>query len=509
MSMRKNTNGKQDAIILKTLDELVPKNHIVRKMEGHLDLSFVYEEVSHLYSDVGQKSLDPVVFFKILLIRYMFGIKSIRETMRQIEVNLAYRWYLGLTFEDSVPHHSTMTQIYKRKYKDSDIFEKIFLRILEIADESSYIDCGTIYADATHIKANANKRKYSEEVVETVTSIKTELLEDINEKRRELGKKEIKLEDYNPDEDDNDDDTPKPPAPRKKLNSGTKRVKVSNTDDEAGFYYRNEKEKGFVYQDHRVVEDKNNFIIASRIEPGNIHDAKVLEKVLLQLKERGVDYQNIALDSGYNSLEIMHYFEQEEKESIIAHRRFGKSGQTKKPVYCAETDTFVCELGCVFDLKNVDKQGYMSYHCASNCKGCPTPCFSASEQKKVFRRHIHQYLREKNTKRRLSEEGKAIYARRKETVERSFADAKQNHGLRWTLYRGQKKNQNYNWLLCAAQNLKKLCILKSRDYARQMNEDNSSFFGKITDLFKRVALYFFVKQKTANSLAFKTNLSTV
>lgn len=494
MSMTKNENGKQDAIILKTLEELVPRNHIVRKMERHLDLSFIYSEVSHLYSDIGQKSLDPVVFFKILLIRYMFGIRSIRETMRQIEVNLAYRWYLGLTFEDSVPHHSTMTQIYKRKYKDSDIFEKIFLRILEIADESGYIDCGTIYADATHIKANANKRKYSEEVVETVTSIKAELLDDINEKRLELGKKEIELEDYDPDDEDDKNDnqsTPTPPksAPRKKIKSGKKWIKISTTDEEAGFYYRDEKEKGFVYQDHRVVEDKNNFIIATHIEPGNIHDSKVLEKVLLQLKERGVDYQFIALDSGYNSLEIMHYFKQEEKESIIAHRRFGKKGQKKKSYYCAETDTFVCELGCVFELKNVDKQGYMSYHCASNCKGCPKACFSASEKKKVFRRHIHQYLRDKNTERRRSEEGKAIYARRKETVERSFADAKQNHGLRWTLYRGKKKNQNYNWLLCAAQNLKKLCILKSRDYARQMNELDSSFFQGIFRKFRHLAIF--------------------
>lgn len=489
MSMTKNMNGKQEAIILKTLDELVPRNHIVRKMERHLDLSFVYGEVTHLYSDTGKKSLDPVMFFKILLIRYMFGIKSIRETMRQIEVNIAYRWYLGLTFEDSVPHHSTMTQIYKRKYKDSDIFEKIFLRILEIADESGYIDCDSIYADATHIKANANKRKYSEKVVETISSIKAELLEDINELRRELGKKEIKLDDYNPDEDGNDDDNANPP-PRKKLSSGTKRVKVSTTDEEAGFYYRDEKEKGFVYQDHRVVEDKNNFIIASLIQPGNIHDSKVLEKVLLQLKERGVDYKNIVLDSGYNSLEIMHYFEQEEKESVIAHRRFGKSGQTKKPEYCAETDTFICELGCVFELKSVDKQGYMVYHCASNCKGCPKPCFSTSEKKKTFRRHIHQYLRDKNTERRLSVDGRAIYARRKETVERSFADAKQNHGLRWTLYRGQKKNQHYNWLLCATQNLKKLCILKSRDYARQMNELDFSIYQNIFSKFRRFSDFF-------------------
>ena len=478
MSMRKNTNGKQDTIIMRTMEELVPKTHIVRKMERHLDLSFIYEEVSHLYSSVGNKSIDPVVFFKILLIRYMFGIKSIRETMRQIEVNIAYRWYLGLSFEDKVPHHSSMTQLYKRKYQDSDLFEKIFLKIISLAEEGGYVDYKTIHADATHIKANANKRKYHEEMVEAVTSIKSELLEDINETRKELGKKAIELEDV---ENSNDDDEPKSSGGRKKIKTEMKKVKVSNTDSEAGYYYRNEKEKGFVYQDHRVVEGKNNFIIATEIAPGNIHDSKVLEKVLHQLKERGVDYTNIALDSGYNSLEIMHYFKQEAKESIIAHRRFGKR-RKEKIEYDKDQDVFVCEQGLIFELRNVDKLGYKIYHQKFQCAGCPVACHSKSEDKRTFRRHIWQDLRDENTKRRLSKEGKEIYARRKETVERSFADSKQNHGLRWTLYRGRKKNQDYNWLLCAAQNLKKLCILKSRDYARQMNDAHPFIFNDILRL---------------------------
>ena len=75
MGMSEKSKVKQDTMILKTLDELVPKGHIVRKMERHLDLTFIYDEVKHLDSDVDQKGIDPVVFFKILLIRYMFGIK--------------------------------------------------------------------------------------------------------------------------------------------------------------------------------------------------------------------------------------------------------------------------------------------------------------------------------------------------------------------------------------------------------------------------------------------------
>jgi transposase len=495
MGMKKNLNGKQDEMILRTLNELVPKNHIVRKMERHLDLTFIYDEVAHLYSDLGQKSLDPVVFFKILLIRYMFGIKSIRETMRQIEVNLAYRWYLGIGFESAVSHHCTMTQIYKRKFQNSDIFEKIFLRIISLAEESGYVDYENIFADATHIKASANKRKFTEEIVETVTSIKSELLDDINEARKSLGKKEFEMEDYTPKEQlendgEDDDDTPKPPPARKKIKSDTKTIKVSTTDEEAGYYFRDEKDKGFMYQDHRVVEGKNNFIIASQVEPGNIHDSKIIGKLARQLEERHINYKNIALDSGYNTLEVMHLFSQLEKESIIAYRRYGKYKGRTSSYYDSDLDAFVCEDGLVFEFRNIDKLGYKTYHQKKQCAGCPNPCFSKSENKKTFRRHIWEDLREANTKRRLSPEGKEIYAQRKETVERSFADAKQNHGLRWTLYRGQKKNQHYNWLLCSAQNLKKLCILKARDYARQINDVNSSIFLYINPKFHVLSNFF-------------------
>ena len=162
MAMRATSRGKQSEVILATLEDLVPKNHIVRKMERNLDLTFIYKEVRDYYPKSGKYSLDPVVFFKILLIRYMFGIKSMRETMRQIEVNLAYRWYLGLSIVDAVVHHSTMSKIYYRKFKDSDIFEKVFTKILELAEKQGYVDYEEVFADATHIKACANKNKFYE-----------------------------------------------------------------------------------------------------------------------------------------------------------------------------------------------------------------------------------------------------------------------------------------------------------------------------------------------------------
>lgn len=110
---------------------LVLKDHLVRKIENTIDSEFIREKVKHLYSeDVGKPSIDPVVLFKMVIIQYVFGIKSMRQTVKEIEVNIAYRWFLGLDFTESVPHYSTFSKNYERRYKDSTIFEEIFKEII-------------------------------------------------------------------------------------------------------------------------------------------------------------------------------------------------------------------------------------------------------------------------------------------------------------------------------------------------------------------------------------------
>ncbi len=113
------------------MEMLVLKDHLVRKIVKTIDFEFIREKVKHLYSeDVGKPSIDPVVLFKMVIIQYIFGIKSMRQTVKEIEVNIAYRWFLGLDFTESVPHYSTFSKNYERRYKDSTIFEEIFKEII-------------------------------------------------------------------------------------------------------------------------------------------------------------------------------------------------------------------------------------------------------------------------------------------------------------------------------------------------------------------------------------------
>ena len=129
MSMTKQ-KYKNDCIIFDTLENLVPQDHLVRKIERCMDFTFIEYEVKDLYSSVGRASIPPVVLFKLLLINKIFGINSMRRTCEECKVNIAYRWVLGLSMYDEIPNYSTWSQNYIRRYKDSDVFDKIFERIL-------------------------------------------------------------------------------------------------------------------------------------------------------------------------------------------------------------------------------------------------------------------------------------------------------------------------------------------------------------------------------------------
>ena len=121
---------------------------------------------------------------------------------------------------------------------------------------------------------------------------------------------------------------------------------------------------------------------------------------------------------------------------------------------------FEKETGEILEYKGlIDRNGYKKYE--------------NLDKNKVQRRHIHEEWNELFKENRLSEEGRELYQKRKEHVERSFADSKQNHGYRYAMYKGVQKNQNYTWLICAAQNMKNISIKKDKV------DDSSSIYDSI------------------------------
>jgi transposase len=151
--LRRQDTDKRHSMMAVTLDELVPQDHLVRKIDAAIDFSFIYDLVKDLYSeDKGRPSIDPVVLIKIPLIQYLFKIRSMRQTIKEIETNVAYRWFLRFDFHDPIPHFSTFGKNYERRFKNSNLFEQIFSHILSQAIEHGFVNTEYMYADSTHVK---------------------------------------------------------------------------------------------------------------------------------------------------------------------------------------------------------------------------------------------------------------------------------------------------------------------------------------------------------------------
>ncbi|WP_230502686.1 transposase, partial [Sutcliffiella rhizosphaerae] len=169
MLSKQSMEGRYQVSMI-ALDQIVPENHLVRKIEKAMDFTFIYDLVEDKYSmDNGRPSIDPVVLIKMVFIQYLFGIRSMRQTIREIETNVAYRWFLGFDFDQPIPHFSTFGKNYIRRFQDTEIFENIFYHILNEAMKEGFVDPSVAFIDSTHVKANANKKKFTKEVVNVET----------------------------------------------------------------------------------------------------------------------------------------------------------------------------------------------------------------------------------------------------------------------------------------------------------------------------------------------------
>lgn len=443
MSINKNI---QSEILMTTMEEIVPEDSLFRKIDKYIDFTFIYDEVKDYYClDNGKYSLDPVVLFKLVFIQALDGIKSMRKTCEKIKVDAEYRWFLGIPFGKPTPHFSTFSKNYERRFKGTDVFEKIFLNIVEQAQKYGMLN-DEFFMDSTHKKANANKNKYDDVITKQVKKRKVDLEEEINNEREKIGKKPF---DYKDEIEE-------------------KHIKVSKTDPESGYYHRDNKEKGFMYLEHRTVNGKCNIITDAYVTKGNIHDSVVCtERLDYQRNKLNLGINKVGLDSGYDTYDIKKYFEDNHIFGVIQYRRYGQ-GKTEirkwQFKYLKEEDVYVCpKTGIVLPYRNIDKNGYKQYYDRNQCEGCPYQKECCGKSKfRTIRRLLFEEVNERARERRLSKEGKELFQKRKTTVERSFGDSKQNHGYRWTKYKGVEKNQAYTHLICAAQNMKNIAIKQDK-----------------------------------------------
>jgi transposase len=141
------------------LEEVVPSDHRVREIASALDLSWVHAELAPHYSHLGRPSIDPVLMIRMLIVGYVFAVRSERLLCREVQVNLAYRWFCGLSIEDTVPDHSAFSRARNERFRDSDIFRRVFERVVEACIAAGLVGGEGFAVDASLIVADANKQR--------------------------------------------------------------------------------------------------------------------------------------------------------------------------------------------------------------------------------------------------------------------------------------------------------------------------------------------------------------
>ena len=141
------------------LDEVVPDDHRAREIAAVLDLSWVHAALAPYYSHLGRPSIDPVLMIRMLVLGYVFAIRSERLLCREVQVNLAYRWFCGLSIEDKVPDHSAFSRARNERFRDSDIFRHVFERVVEACIAAGLVGGEGFAVDASLIVADANKQR--------------------------------------------------------------------------------------------------------------------------------------------------------------------------------------------------------------------------------------------------------------------------------------------------------------------------------------------------------------
>jgi len=443
---RKTQQQNEYEIVL--LEELVPQDHFLRKVDAAVDFSFIHDMCKDLYSpDNGRPAIEPEMLFKMLLLGYLYDIKSEVKIAQAVNENIAFKWFLGLKLTEKGPDHATISINRVRRFKDNNIAEQIFDEILRQCIARGLVGGAILYTDSTHIKAKANKHKKN---LVTVSETPKEYMEELDE-QIDLDRKVLKKDPF--DKNDNDSSG----------GTGTTTRMVSKTDPESGQQTRDGKPDGFHYSEHRTVDSKNNVIVNVHVEPANINDITPVPTILKEILFRlGKLPKYMGFDAGYHSAWIAHLLEKNKIQGVIGYRRhthrnevFGKYRFKYEPYF----DAYTCPEGKHLYWRTTNREGYREYWSNSKeCANCPrrNECISEKAKRRLVTRHVWQDALDDVTWFTKTPNGQRIYSWRKETIERSFAEAKENHGLRFARMLGIQNMREQCFLTAAAQNIKRL-----------------------------------------------------
>lgn len=436
-----------------TIEDLVPENHFLRKLEAALDLSFVYEETAHLYSRVnGRPPIDPVVIVKYLLVGFLYGIPSERQIEARCADSNAFRWYLGIDLDERVPDHSTISQLRRRKPSFRKVFRRLFEEVVRQCVERGLVSGKLMATDSTHVKANASRAsEYLVEVQEEPGAYWERLdayeEEGLAELERQTGKRRKKR------------------VKQVKRDKRRTHKRVSGTDPEAGHMKRPGKPRGQYYLSHQTTDTDCGVITAVTVTPGDVHDSVPYLEQLEHIHRNVIPIQAAAADSAYD-FPLAHRVLEEQGIAFFvrpqpAHDRTNVALKRDVFSYDAGQDAYLCPAGKQLRLNTLHRSAsglYWLYQAnKQDCQSCPLreKCLSENDRRGA-RKLEHSYFapqRQRHLARRYDAEYKDALKKRQIWCEGTFAAQKWGHNLTRVLRRGLEAAEDHCLLSATALNL--------------------------------------------------------
>jgi len=445
---------QQQKMIYATTEILMPRDHFLRDLVRLVDFDFVYDKVEHLYSNVGRRSIDPVVVVKMLLLGYLYGIESERRLEKEVRVNIAYRWFLGIELDEAVPDHSTLSQLRRRKFNGTTVFEEIFSEIVSKCIELGLVDGKLLLTDSTHVRANVCNDVTEKIMVDIEPSA---YLRRLNEQAEQDGIMPRKRKAKGDDENDLSS-----PAPRQK------EILKSPTDPDSGFMKRPGKPLGFYYLSHQTCDGKHGIITDVCVTPGNAHDSSVhSERVRHQIAKFGFSTKAICADSAYDSSEIYKDMLDMGIRTFIPKREPSHTEDgffSADDFFCDENEDFmICPAGCRLKFSAyrpmTGTKRYISNK--QQCEGCSlrSKCISGTAKYKTVECAYYRRASEEQYKNLQTRAYYEAMRLRKIWCEGNFSHQKSNHNLRRVPTRGLGNATMHCLLSATALNLKRMVAL--------------------------------------------------
>ena len=461
MAMTKRPKRQYSSEII-NLESMIPENHFLRIIEKYFDWNFIYEEVEKQYSIFGRPSIDPVVLFKIHILKFLFHEDSLRKTYETLQYNLLYRWFIGYGINEEVPNHSTYSQNYKRKFckLEKDVLQTVFDKVIELLIQYDCLDTTAVYIDSTNTKAYANKKKIHKEIIK-IEAKKYQKELDLEIALKGLHDSDLTEEEYL-------EEVERIVKCNEEVNTeevvGEKEIIVSDTDPNAGMLYKSDKEKMFGYNTS-VICDNNNYILTVDTNPSNMHDSVAFYDSFDNFTSN-YDISKTKYfvgDAAYLTNHICKTIIDLEMIPALPYSRLGyKKGYFKKYefTYDEHNDIYICPNGKDLISNNkYNKDGYKTYKADKHdCSVCPFKDKCTKSNYKQILRHVWEEYKEMANDYRHHQDVKDIYKQRPQHIERVFADGKTKYGLLKTYFRTREKVHRELTLLYACMNLKKFAL---------------------------------------------------